>query len=62
VLFGFEPGTALATVVGVLIKVPVMLAAVRVVNSTGDWYERALGIVPHESCCPPAASLHTQAS
>jgi ACR3 family arsenite transporter len=39
-LFGFESGAALATVVGVLIEVPVMLLVVRVVNSTRDWYER----------------------
>ena len=40
-LFGFESGAALATVVGVLIEVPVMLLVVRVVNATRDWYERA---------------------
>ena len=39
-LFGFESGAALATVVGVLIEVPVMLLVVRVVNSTKGWYER----------------------
>jgi ACR3 family arsenite transporter len=39
-LFGFESGAALATVVGVLIEVPVMLLVVKVVNSTRDWYER----------------------
>jgi ACR3 family arsenite transporter len=38
-LFGFESGAALATVVGVLIEVPVMLLVVRVVNRTKDWYE-----------------------
>jgi ACR3 family arsenite transporter len=43
-LFGFESGAALATVVGVLIEVPVMLIAVRVVNNTRDWYERREGI------------------
>ena len=52
-LFGFQSGAALATVVGVLIEVPVMLAAVAVVNRTRDWYERRPGIVPHEQCCPP---------
>jgi ACR3 family arsenite transporter len=41
-LFGFESGAALATVVGVLIEVPVMLLVVRVVNSTRGWYERAV--------------------
>ena len=39
-LFGFESGAALATVVGVLIEVPVMLLVVRVVNHSKDWYER----------------------
>jgi ACR3 family arsenite transporter len=38
-LFGFESGAALATVVGVLIEVPVMLLVVRVVTSSKDWYE-----------------------
>ncbi len=39
-LFGFNSGAALATVVGVLIEVPVMLGVVRVVNSSRDWYAR----------------------
>ncbi len=39
-LFGFHSGAALATVVGVLIEVPVMLLVVRVVNQSKDWYER----------------------
>ncbi len=39
-LFGFESGAALATVVGVLIEVPVMLSVVRIVNGSRDWYER----------------------
>jgi ACR3 family arsenite transporter len=39
-LFGFSSGAALATVVGVLIEVPVMLTVVRVVNRTRGWYER----------------------
>ena len=38
-LFGFQSGAALATVVGVLIEVPVMLAVVAVVNGTQQWYE-----------------------
>jgi ACR3 family arsenite transporter len=38
-LFGFESGAALATVVGVLIEVPVMLLVVRVVNASRNWYE-----------------------
>ena len=40
-LFGFESGAALATVVGVLIEVPVMLSVVRIVNASRGWYERA---------------------
>ena len=39
-LFGFQSGAALATVVGVLIEVPVMLSVVKIVNRTRGWYER----------------------
>ena len=39
-LFGFNSGAALATVVGVLIEVPVMLLVVRILNGSKDWYER----------------------
>ena len=42
-LFGFESGAALATVVGVLIEVPVMLLVVRVVNASKGWYEAGHG-------------------
>lgn len=42
-LFGFESGAALATVVGVLIEVPVMLLVVSVVTRTKNWYEKAPG-------------------
>ncbi|MDD4930031.1 MAG: ACR3 family arsenite efflux transporter [Gallionella sp.] len=38
-LFGFESGAALATVVGVLIEVPVMLSVVYIVNRSQKWYE-----------------------
>jgi ACR3 family arsenite transporter len=38
-LFGFNSGAALATVVGVLIEVPVMLSVVAIVNRTEKWYE-----------------------
>jgi ACR3 family arsenite transporter len=38
-LFGFNSGAALATVVGVLIEVPVMLSVVKIVNRTRGWYE-----------------------
>ena len=41
-LFGFESGAALATVVGVLIEVPVMLLVVKVVNASTGWYARGL--------------------
>ena len=39
-LFGFQSGAALATVVGVLIEVPVMLSVVAIVNRSRVWYER----------------------
>ncbi len=39
-LFGFHSGAALATVVGVLIEVPLMLLVVRLVNGSRGWYER----------------------
>ena len=51
-LFGFESGAALATVVGVLIEVPVMLLVVRAVNASKGWYERGL---------PPPATAAMQA-
>ncbi|MBS0250810.1 MAG: ACR3 family arsenite efflux transporter [Proteobacteria bacterium] len=38
-LFGFHSGAALATVVGVLIEVPVMLSIVKIVNASQRWYE-----------------------
>ena len=40
VVFGFQSGAALATVVGVLVEVPVMLTVVAAVNSSKGWYER----------------------
>jgi len=40
-LFGFQSGAALATVVGVLIEVPVMLLVVKIVNDSKHWYESA---------------------
>ena len=48
-LFGFQSGAALATVVGVLIEVPVMLLVVRVVNRSKTWYEAG-------ACATPAAA------
>ena len=49
-LYGLDSGAALATVVGVLVEVPVMLSVVRIVNSSRGWYERK----PHVS---PSASI-----
>ena len=46
VLFGFESGAALATVVGVLIEVPVMLSVVKIVNNSKTWYEQPLKYQP----------------
>ena len=43
-LFGFHSGAALATVVGVLIEVPVMLTVVWIVNRSKGWYERGDGV------------------
>ena len=43
-LFGFTSGAALATVVGVLIEVPVMLSVVTIVNATKPWYERGRAV------------------
>jgi ACR3 family arsenite transporter len=60
VLFGFESGAALATVVGVLIEVPVMLLAVRVVNRTRAWYERREGVPTYEECCPSGRHRHDE--
>ena len=41
-LYGLDSGAALATVVGVLVEVPVMLSVVRIVNSSRGWYEQSL--------------------
>jgi ACR3 family arsenite transporter len=43
-LFGFQSGAALATVVGVLIEVPVMLSVVHIVNASRGWYERGTAV------------------
>jgi arsenite transporter len=42
IVAGIQSGAALATVVGVLIEVPVMLAVVSVVNRSKSWYEAGL--------------------
>lgn len=44
-LFGFQSGAALATVVGVLIEVPVMLSVVWIVNRSRGWYEAAPAVI-----------------
>jgi ACR3 family arsenite transporter len=41
-IFGLNSGAALATVVGVLVEVPVMLSVVKIVNASKAWYERGL--------------------
>ncbi|WMT86404.1 ACR3 family arsenite efflux transporter [Pelagibacterium sp. 26DY04] len=43
-LFGFNSGAALATVVGVLVEVPVMLSVVWIVNRSQGWYERGAAV------------------
>jgi ACR3 family arsenite transporter len=43
-LFGFNSGAALATVVGVLVEVPVMLSVVAIVNRSRGWYEAGLTV------------------
>ena len=43
-LFGFESGAALATVVGVLVEVPVMLSVVHIVMRSRGWYERGIHV------------------
>jgi ACR3 family arsenite transporter len=45
-LFGFQSGAALATVVGVLVEVPVMLSVVRMLRRSRSWYERGLNRGP----------------
>ncbi|MCR5874620.1 ACR3 family arsenite efflux transporter [Phenylobacterium sp. J426] len=53
-LFGFSSGAALATVVGVLIEVPVMLTVVAIVNRSKGWYERGAAVRRVASQCAPA--------
>ncbi|MBU6497211.1 MAG: ACR3 family arsenite efflux transporter, partial [Rhodospirillales bacterium] len=53
-LFGFQSGAALATVVGVLVEVPVMLLVVRVVRATRGWDEAGLPAAAPDPACPPA--------
>ena len=53
-LFGFSSGAALATVVGVLIEVPVMLSVVKIVNSSRAWYERGAAVRRNTKAHGPA--------
>ncbi|WP_165217055.1 ACR3 family arsenite efflux transporter [Affinirhizobium pseudoryzae] len=48
-LFGFHSGAALATVVGVLIEVPVMLVLVAIVNRSKAWYEAGQAVTTRTS-------------
>lgn len=51
-LFGFNSGAALATVVGVLIEVPVMLSVVKIVNSSKGWYESGAAVARRTPAAP----------
>lgn len=55
-LFGFNSGAALATVVGVLIEVPVMLSVVAIVNRSKGWYESGSAVRRREQEADPDAS------
>jgi ACR3 family arsenite transporter len=48
-IFGFSSGAALATVVGVLIEVPVMLSVVKIVNASKGWYESGPAVARRRS-------------
>jgi ACR3 family arsenite transporter len=56
-LFGFSSGAALATVVGVLVEVPVMLSVVKIVNASKGWYERGASVRGNSTLrdCPTEA-------
>jgi ACR3 family arsenite transporter len=56
-LFGFQSGAALATVVGVLIEVPVMLSVVKIVNATRGWYERGAAVRRHAATTGPSGRV-----
>lgn len=51
-LFGFKSGAALATVVGVLIEVPVMLSIVAIVNRSRGWYDRGAAVARRSKSTP----------
>jgi ACR3 family arsenite transporter len=57
VLFGLSSGAALATVVGVLIEVPVMLMLVRICLRTRHWFpKKGEGVVEGDDVCPECGS------
>ncbi|MDI1366171.1 MAG: ACR3 family arsenite efflux transporter [bacterium] len=59
-IFGFQSGAALATVVGVLIEVPVMLSIVAIVNASRGWYERGGAVrkvAAGRETLPPSSDL-----
>ena len=58
-LFGLNSGAALATVVGVLVEVPVMLSVVWIVNNTKGWYER--GAAVRAPAAPVSTSVESPA-
>ena len=57
-LFGFSSGAALATVVGVLIEVPVMLSVVRIVNRSRGWYEAGGAVRRRTEASPREAASY----
>lgn len=57
-LFGFSSGAALATVVGVLIEVPVMLSVVKIVNASKKWYEASPAVVRRGETLRKKESAH----
>ena len=58
-LFGFHSGAALATVVGVLIEVPVMLSVVWIVNHSKGWYERGARVRrPRGKACAMTITIY----
>lgn len=59
-LFGLNSGAALATVVGVLIEVPVMLSVVWIVNGSKDWYEG--GLTKHAQLSPEISNEYRRPS
>jgi ACR3 family arsenite transporter len=59
-IFGFSSGAALATVVGVLIEVPVMLSVVKIVNASKRWYEAGPAVRRRAGLADQAAT-HKQA-